>query len=80
MNIRDQMRKSLVATLRKVHLVANPTHRALGRVVSLHFVGRFVAMGGFRHLFWVENPYLSIDQFVVLLPDLAQYFDLGKLF
>lgn len=37
-------------------------------------------MGGFRHLFWVENPYLSIASLVVLLPDSAQYFDLGKLF
>jgi hypothetical protein len=74
------MRKSLVATLRKVHLVADPTHRAFGRVASLHLVRRFDAPSIFRHLFWVENPYLSIAYLVVLLPDLTQYLDLSKLF
>src|SRR5215211_3245510 len=72
------MRKSLIATLRKVHLVAYPAHRALGRVASLHLVGRFDAMGAFRHLFWVENPYLCVDLLVVLLPDLAKDLDLSK--
>src|SRR5215207_30610 len=74
------MGKPLVTTLRKVHLVANPAHRALGRVACLYLVRRFDAPSTFRHPFWVENPYLSIDQFVVLLPDLAQDLDLGKLF
>ncbi|ABG05191.1 hypothetical protein Rxyl_2261 [Rubrobacter xylanophilus DSM 9941] len=37
------MRKSLVATLRKAHLIADSAHRALGRVASLHFGGRFDA-------------------------------------
>jgi hypothetical protein len=57
-DVGDQMRNSLVATLRKVHLVANPAHRTLGRVASLHLVRRFDAPGTFRHLFWVQNPYL----------------------
>jgi hypothetical protein len=43
MDIRDQMRESLIATLRKVHLVADPTRRALGRVASLNFVDAFDA-------------------------------------
>ena len=36
-------------------------------------------MSGFRHLFWVEDPYPSSDSLVVLLPDLAQFLDLSKL-
>jgi hypothetical protein len=37
-------------------------------------------VGGFRHLFWVENAYLSVNVLIVLLPDLAQYFYLSKLY
>jgi hypothetical protein len=58
--------------------VANPAHRTLGRVASLHLVRRFDAPSTFRHLFWVESPYLSIAYLEVLLLDLAQYLDLGK--
>jgi hypothetical protein len=36
-------------------------------------------VGTFRHLFWVQNPDLSIDPLVVLLPDPAQCFDLSNL-
>jgi hypothetical protein len=38
-DVRDQMRRSLVAALRKVHFVANPAHRTLGSVAGLHLVG-----------------------------------------
>jgi hypothetical protein len=78
-NVGDQMRKSFVTALREMHLVAGATHRALGRVASLHLVRGFDAVGGFRHFFWVENPYPSLDLLVVVLPDLAQYLDLSKL-
>src|SRR5215210_7816658 len=74
------MGKSLVATLRKVHLVSDPAHRALGGVASLHLVRGFDAPSPFRHLFWVENPYPSIAHLVVLLPGLPQYLDLRKPF
>src|SRR4051794_29306543 len=72
------MGKSLLATLCKVHLVADPAHRALGGVASFHLVRRFDAPSPFRHLFWVEHPYPSVDDFVVLLPDLARCIDLRK--
>jgi hypothetical protein len=44
--------KSLVATLRnEVYLVAYPVHPPIGGVVGLRLVvGRFDAVGGFKHL------------------------------
>lgn len=78
MDVGDQMRESLVATLREMYLVADPARRALDRVANLRLVRRFDAVGGFRPLFWVEDPYPSIAYLVVLLPDLAQYVDLSK--
>jgi hypothetical protein len=76
----DQMRESFITTLCEMHLVADPIHRALDREAGLHLVGGFDALSGFRHLFWVEDPYPSSDFLVVLLPDLAQYLDLSKIF
>ena len=74
------MRESFVAALRKVHLVADPAHRALGGVACLHLVRGVETPSSFRHLFWVENPYPSVAHLVVLLPDSAQYLDLRKPF
>jgi hypothetical protein len=37
-------------------------------------------VGGFRHLFWVENPYPSVNVLIVLLPEPAQYFYLSKFY
>src|SRR3954467_10679713 len=42
-DLRDQMREPLVATLSELHLVADPTHRSLGGVASLQLVGAFDA-------------------------------------
>ena len=49
--------KSLVATLRnEVYLVAYPVHPPIGGVVGLRLVvGRFDAVGGFKHLFRVSH-------------------------
>ena len=61
-----------------MYLVAHPLHPPFGGVAGFQFIGRFDAVGGFRHLFWVTYPRFYVDLHVLLIPDLAQNLDLGK--